>query len=259
MSERPSTGEIHAYVDRCLSREERAKFEARLSEDEELRRRVELWQAQSEAIRAAFGAPPSPTKAPSLGRVSNRNAPTPKAPVEPGARRRSRWADAPNSALAALVTLTLGLLVFPAGGPPDPRDALADAGIAAFRAFAALAPARLDIAVESPAELATGLGPEFRDFDLAHRLAAPGLTLHGARSVPGIFGRATLALIDVSGERVGLLIEPLDAPLARPPQWLARDGLAAVALTTDGFGVAIIGAKRGPVAALTTPITRREP
>ena len=50
--------DAHAYVDECLSREDRIAFEARLRDDPELRRQVDLWQAQNDAIRAALEMEP---------------------------------------------------------------------------------------------------------------------------------------------------------------------------------------------------------
>ena len=73
--------DAHAYVDECLSREDRIAFEARLRDDPELRRQVHLWQAQNDAIRAAFRAPPRARGPLSVGRAFNENvsAPTPPA------------------------------------------------------------------------------------------------------------------------------------------------------------------------------------
>ena len=65
--------DAHAYVDECLSRDDRIAFEARLRDDPELRRQVDLWQAQNDAIRAAFRAPPRARGPLSLGRPFHEN------------------------------------------------------------------------------------------------------------------------------------------------------------------------------------------
>ena len=69
--------DAHAYVDECLSREDRIAFEARLRNDPELRRQVDLWQAQNDAIRAAFRAPPRARGPLSVGRPFNENVSAP--------------------------------------------------------------------------------------------------------------------------------------------------------------------------------------
>ena len=69
--------DAHAYVDECLSREDRIAFEARLRDDPELRRQVDLWQAQNDAICAAFRAPTCARGPLSLGRPFHENVSPP--------------------------------------------------------------------------------------------------------------------------------------------------------------------------------------
>ena len=264
MNSPPSAGDIHAYVDNSLSRDERARFEARLREDEELRRRVYALRAQNEAIRAAFGAAPVSRNALSLGTPANRDA-TRQAPVEPGVRRGARWEEltaAAECAAAGETTSRLGsslggllyrTLLFSAcvalwwlagtsGGASDPRAALMESGLAAYRAFAVANPLELDIATGDMRELARNLGPRFQRLDLATAASGEGLTLRGAKFVPGVAGPAALVVFDTAlGRRAGLLIEPLDAPASRPPLMISRSGLAFAARTADGFGIAAIG------------------
>ena len=117
-----------------------------------------------------------------------------------------------------------------------------DRGVAAYRAFATAPPPPLDFATSDADQLLRALGPRFRAFDLAGRLPAAGWRLLGARIAPGIYGAAAFALIEnTAGRRIGLLIEPLDAPPSSPPHTTQRAGLFAAALTTGGFGLAIIG------------------
>src|SRR5580704_1484226 len=93
VTERSVSIEAHAYVDDCLSRDARIAFEARLREDAELRRRVELWQQQNDAIRAAFRAPPRPRGPLSMRRPSTQNAAATPPAID---SRRMRAAEAPN-------------------------------------------------------------------------------------------------------------------------------------------------------------------
>lgn len=279
MNSNPSTGDIHAYVDNSLSREERERFEARLRNDEDLRRRVDALRAQNEAIRAAFGAAPVSRNALFLGTPANRDA-TRQAPVEPGVRRGARWealragaewaaqGKAPETTgyrwssrdgwlyRTALfwAGVTLWLIAGTSGGPPDPRAALLESGLAAYRAFAIANPLVLDIATGDVHELARGLGPRFQSLDLAAATSSRGLTLRGARFVPGVVGRAALVVFETPrGRRAGLFIEPLDAPVSRPALTLVRSDLAGAALTSDGFGLAVIGPDAAAVDALAAP------
>ena len=140
------------------------------------------------------------------------------------------------------VVFCAALALFPSGGPPDFRAALIDKGVAAYRAFAINPPPRLDFVTGDADELLRELGPRFRDFDLAARLPAVGWTLLGARIAPGIYGAAAFALVEnTASRRIGLLIEPLDAPPSSLPRTTERAGLFAAALTTGGFGFAVIG------------------
>ena len=257
MKERPSAGEIHAYVDNCLSPEERARFEAGLSDDEELRRSVEYWRAQSDAIRAVFGAPLR-SRAPNLGGSSNENAKTALSEsrvqfegseaagvlraADPGEESSGRTFGAIRRPALWTAVFCAALALFPSGGPPDFRGALIEKGVAAYRAFAAAPPPPLEFATSDADGLLRALGPRFRAFDLAGRLPAVGWRLLGARVAPGIYGAAAFALIEnTAGRRIGLLIEPLDAPPSSRPQTRRRAGQFAAALTTGGFGLAIIG------------------
>ncbi len=262
MSEKASTGDIHAYVDNCSSREERQKFEALLGEDIELRHKVELWQAQSEAIRVAFGAPVRSPRPPSFGRPANAND-AHRMAADSGARRGVRPEIAsvagsaanptpprsPGPAMRSARRLTLtalclagGLVLFPLGGPRDYREALIEAGVAAYRAYASGATPKLDVAASDPARLLKGLGPRFEAFDLVSRLPALGWKLRGARLTPGLEGGAAFALIENDrGGRVGLIIEPLEAPPSTPAWIEKRSSLETAALTTGGYGLAVIG------------------
>src|ERR1700677_1738267 len=99
VTERFASTDAHAYVDECLSREDRIVFEARLRDDPELRRRVDLWQAQNDAIRAAFRAPLRARGPISVGRPSNENLSAPMPPAIES--RRVGAASTPSDAPAA--------------------------------------------------------------------------------------------------------------------------------------------------------------
>src|SRR6185437_16320332 len=164
--------DLHAYVDDCLDPGERQAFEARMAQDPALARRAALWRAQNSAIRAAFdgeGARAFPIAAvrgeaeilikgrrPAAagGRPSGEQPARSAGPAladawhspakaAPGALRPSLlW----RLALAAL-SVCLACVWAPAVAVV-PAKGLAEAGVAAFRAFV-----RPGVA---PVELATG-------------------------------------------------------------------------------------------------------
>ena len=122
-----------------------------------------------------------------------------------------------------------------------PAKGLAEAGVAAFRAFV-----RPGVA---PAELATGDRAEAEAWlrtRLMHALALPptpaGVTLAGARIAP-YPGAAAAFLVYKSQERpLGLLVRSFDAPATRAPELLAADGGVAAVWTWRGEGFALVGA-----------------
>jgi anti-sigma factor RsiW len=277
VTERFASRDAHAYVDECLSREDRIAFEARLRDDPELRRRIDLWQAQNDAIRAAFRAPPRARGPLSVGRPFNENMSPPAidspragaaatssdAPAAPPrtslakARRiaprptlaRRIWGRTLRSALILSLSSVL-LALSPAGGPPDERGPLIGAGLAAFRAFGADSSVALDIPTTDARALAEQLSPRFvarasANFDVT------GWTLIGARFVPGTASAAAFVLWENRDRaRLGLLIEPLDAPASSPPRSRDFGGVAISAWTEGGKGFAAVGPDMNAVAAL---------
>jgi anti-sigma factor RsiW len=258
MTGRADPAETLAYVDDCLEPEARRDFEARLKADPELRREVALWESQNRAIRAAFGAPSR--GALDLGGVSNENAarcageaasPAGGASRPSGAaRKRSASARptaeprpaAPGPAarrLAGLCALAAAVLWIglPSLGPRPPAALLA-AGVSAARALA-------DLPVEFAA--AERFGP---------RLAltpprTPDLRLVGARLAPGSQAAAALYLYEnARGERVALLVEPLDEIAPAAPRRSEIDGLSVVAWTGAGYGFVAAAANDADVTAL---------
>jgi anti-sigma factor RsiW len=264
MTGRVDPAETFAYVDNCLDPQARGAFEARLQADPELRREVARWESQNRAIRAAFGAPPR--SALDLGGVSNENAGRRSAEsarsVDDGARpfgqaqKRSAAAAAiaqPRPAgsgptarrLAGAVAFAAAIVWvgLPSLGPRPPAGLLA-AGAAAARALA-------DLPVEfvggDPAPLAQRLGPRLA---LAPPLA-PDLRLVGARFAPGWRATATLYLYDdARGERVALMVEPLDEFAATPARRGEADGFSVAVWTGAGYGFVAAGRADADVAAL---------
>ena len=271
MKRRLDAAEVFAYVDNCLAPAERRAFEARMRDDPELKREVAQWEAQNCAIRAAYGAPASARAAIELGASVNENAPGRKA-LAPALRRapaaresgESRAKGPPAApparpavgrrvarSLAAAAAFAAGLLIAaPPGGATWPRDPLLDAGLAAYRAFAASS-VPIEFAAADPDAATRWLVTQFAGAVVAPRFASDELQLIGARVAPGMATRAAfLVYEDRLGERVGLMIEPIDAPPAKKPAWRETGGATLAAWMGAGFGLVAAGPSREPVAAL---------
>jgi anti-sigma factor RsiW len=273
VTERFASMDAHAYVDECLSREDRIAFEARLRDDLELRRRVDLWQAQNDAIRAAFRAPSRARGPISVGRPSNENLSPPLPPavdsrrVSPAStpsdapvdfRRivlrptpaRKFWARALRWA-SILSLASVVVTVWPDGGPPDERGLLTGAGLAAFRAFGGGSTFALDISSGDPRVVAKQLSPRFVARATAANFDLAGWTLIGARFVPGTASAAAFVLWENRDRaRIGLLIESLDAPASSTPTTSEFGAVAISAWTDGGKGFAAVGPDANTVAAL---------
>ena len=273
MKERFGLDDAHAYVDSCLNPRDRREFEAQMAEDSNLRRRVETWHSQNEAIRLAFGAASRPRGPVSLGRHVNENSghvseargagvraadvlkPS-AAKTRPSIRRASESAARATSrgylqgiAVAALSAALLFLSA--SGGPADPRDALTSAGASALRAFATSNSAPMDMSTHDVKALKKWLAPRFPTAPPLGSLDIPGWNLIGARIVPGSGRAAALILFeDERRARLGLMIEPLDAP----PSLAARSrdviGVATIAETSGGYGVVAVGPSQAAVETL---------
>jgi anti-sigma factor RsiW len=272
--------EVFAYVDNCLAPDDRQAFEARLREDPDLRRRVAQWEAQNSAIRVAFGAPASVRSAPDLGGTANENLPVWMASAiqarrsvalarAAGEARADPLRAAPTKSLripsvvrsaprsvgrrmAAIAGLAAVLLVVSApSGPAPPQSRLMEAGLAAYRAFAATADVPVEFATRDPQALAKWLAPQFaRGIDVP-RFSSTALTLLGGRIAPGTTASAAfLVYADRGGKRVGLLIEPLDAPAPSGSTWRETDGVSLAAWTDAGAGYAAVGSDSAPMAEL---------
>jgi len=278
-----------AYVDNCLDAAERRAFEARLRDDPELGRQVALWEAQNSAIRAAFGGSASARAAIDLGRSSNENLPLwmasstqtrraatsrsgdtlggeapngdPRAwPSRAEAAAASRGATPEPPAgfsmarglLAVAVFACALLLVAPPGGPLWPRDKLTAAGLAAYSAFAAPgASAPLEFRTGDADVLTKWLMPQFARGVVAPQLRSSRFTLLGGRIAPGTTASAAFVVYDDRrGGRVGILIEPLDAPAPSEPELRGSEGLASAAWSDGGRGLVAVGANRDAVLEL---------
>ncbi len=257
--------DLHAYVDDCLEPDERLAFETQLEQDPALARQAAQWRAQNSAIRAAFDG--EGARAFSISIVRHQNEPFGRAkrsaaaggkpssepPTQASsltvldAARFSAKASAPDAfqrsllwrlGLAAL-SLFLACVWAPAA-TVVPGKRLAEAGVAAFQAFA-----RPGV---EPVEFATSEGTEAEAW-LTARLGRPvhlpatpaAIRLMGARIAPYPGAPAAFLIYKSPDGALGLLIRSLDAPEATAPQLMAADSHPAAVWAERGQGLALVG------------------
>ena len=257
--------DLHAYVDDCLEPGERQAFEMRMAQDPALARRAALWRAQNSAIRAAFdgegarafsiaavrgqneilikGLPPAAAR----GRPSGEQPARSPAPAVADALISPARARAPGALrLSLLWRLGLAALsvcvacVWAPAAAVVPAKRLAEAGVAAFRAFVRPGVAPVELATSDTTEAEAWLRTR-----LMHALALPApppaVSLAGARIAPYPGAAAAFLVYKAQERSLGLLIQTLDAPPTRAPELLAADGGAAAVWTWRGEGFALIG------------------
>jgi anti-sigma factor RsiW len=257
--------DLHAYVDDCLEPDERHAFEMRMAQDPTLARRAALWRAQNLAIRAAFDGEGARAfsiaairhqneilikgrrSAVAGGRPSSEQPARSSTPAVADARFSSAKVITPG-ALRPSLFWRLGLAalsvclacVWAPAATVVPAKGLAEAGVAAFRAFVRPGVTPVELATSDRAEAEAWLRAR-----LMHPAALPAtpsaVSLVGVRIAP-YPGAAAAFLVYKSRERpVGLLIQSFDAPATRAPELLAADGGAAAVWTWRSEGFALIG------------------
>ena len=257
--------DLHAYVDDCLEPDKRLAFETQMAQDPALSRQAAQWRAQNSAIRAAFDG--EGARAFSISIVRHQNEPLGRAkrPAAAGGKPSSEQPAQPSSLAIVgaarfsakasvldafrrpllwrlgLAALALGLaFVWAPAATVIPDKRLAEAGVAAFQAFA-----RPGV---EPVEFATSAATEAEAW-LTARLGRPvhlpatpaAARLLGARIAPYPGAPAAFLIYKSPDGALGLLIRLLDAPEATAPELIAADGHAAAVWTERGQGLALVG------------------
>jgi anti-sigma factor RsiW len=228
--------DLHAYVDDCLESDERLAFETQMAQEPALARRAAQWRAQNSAIRAAFDAESARTFSISIVRHQSENLGRARRPTPPAGKPSYEQPAQPSAPTivdaSRLPAKTVATVV--------PTKGLAEAGVAAFQAFA-----RLGV---EPVEFATGDATQAQAW-LTARLAHPvflpaepaGVKLIGARITPYPGAPAAFLMYKSQEGALGLLIRLLDAPAAKAPELLAADGRDAAVWAQRGQGLALVG------------------
>ena len=271
------TGEMLAYVDNCLPREDRLSFECRMIEDPAIRRQVSQWRFQNDAIRAAFpdptARPPSggrktfaglgpavdrtaqgvralrenrtPTRRPLVERPNEIPRPRELLPTELDLSERAA-ARPPGAARRALFAIIGALALWMIGGLIFSNDqplTFVRAGAAAYRTYAANELRPVEMATSDRAVLNAWLAPQLPGAAAIPDLSEAGLTLLGGRVVPGAAAPASFALYDnAQGERIGFYAEVLDAPATGKVRIKTCDGLLCASWLSGRHGFLLVGA-----------------
>ena len=172
-------------------------------------RRARSLGANLAAAEGAAAAGPAKAKSARTRSGGQCVAPPTRRPWPPGAPTGFDFSGSRRRSLASA----------PRAVPKDPRGALIDAGLSAYRAFATTNSPPLDFATRDPQALLNWLGPKFASLDVAARLDAPGWTLQGVRMVPGIRSAAAFIILEnaeraESGSSPNLSTRP--SPARRP-------------------------------------------
>jgi anti-sigma factor RsiW len=279
------TAEMLAYVDHCLSPADRPAFERRMLECSEVRRQVEQWLRQNEAVRTAFAEPPRGAARAAGARLALRTSTGPRARPETGSehdgseaprpphglqstpeRRRALSSPVPAAAgqakavrrrLPAVARRALGLIAVSTGlwiagaawPPPNLSTALADAGGAAYRTFADNRLHAVEVASNDRRAVRRWFASQLGRPAPVPDLAAAGLVLLGGRIVPGASAPAEFLLYeDARGRRIGVLAEDFDAPAASGITLNERGETQAASWTGEDYGFAVLG--RAPAAEI---------
>jgi anti-sigma factor RsiW len=263
-----------AYVDDCLPPSDRLEFERKMAGDSEIAKRVQIWLAQNEAIRAAFSeSDPRRTRARAGGRDFSvrpdrerasrfieelRRGARPIASLSVAARRPGVATVGRADPRAPLVArhlrraglVALGaLLVLAAGVGPGSQERatrFAAAAVAAYRTYVSDRRQAIELATSDARTLERWFDPQFYRPIVVPSFAGSGFALIGGRVVPGAEGPAAFALyMNAEGERVGLLVEPSDSPAASRPVFESSGDIAAVSTIAarDPAALTVVGKK----------------
>ena len=237
----PPIGEddLHAYIDGQLEVSRRRAVERYLAEDPEAARRVAAYQAQREALRAAFAArteeplPPRLTLASIIGQRSR--------------RRRTPWPVAASIILAFGVGTAAGWLLHGSPGSSPVQQAMSVLEQEALTSHVVYSADRrhpVELPSAETAHLQQWLSNRLDRTVVAPDLSGLGYHLIGGRLLATEHGGAAALLMydDASGHRLSLLLRPMKPALHAPGAVIRRDTVNGLAWIGNGLGVAVVAA-----------------
>jgi anti-sigma factor RsiW len=236
----PPIGEddLHAYIDGQLEVSRRRAVERYLAENSEAARRVAAYQAQREALRAAFARtdeplPPELTLA-SIIRQRSR-------------RRRTPWLVAASVVLVFSLGTAAGWLLHGSPGSSPVRQAMAVLEQEALTSHVVYSADRrhpVEVPSAETAHLQQWLSNRLDRTVVAPDLSALGYHLIGGRLLATEHGGAAALLMydDASGHRLSLLLRPMKPALHAPGAVIRENGVNGLAWIGNGLGVAVVAA-----------------
>jgi anti-sigma factor RsiW len=237
----PPIGEddLHAYIDGQLDVGRRHAVERYLAEDPEATRRVAAYQAQREALRAAFAAhtdeplPPELTLASLIGQRSR--------------PRRTPWLVAASVILAFGLGTAGGWLLHGQPGSSPVQQAMAVLEQEALTSHVVYSADRrhpVEVPSDETAHLQQWLSNRLDRTVVAPDLSALGYHLIGGRLLATEHGGAAALLMydDASGHRLSLLLRPMKPALHAPGSAIQKGGVNGLAWIGNGLGVAVVAA-----------------
>ncbi len=251
--------DLHAYVDDCLDAAERRAFETQMAEDPALLQRAARWRAQNNAIRAAFDGEGAWSIANGPGRKANDHFGNARRPATPTVRLAREQGECrpvasgenalriPAGAGTARLVGRLGLAALSvflicawAPGQRAPSDRFAEAGVTAFGAFAQSGSPPVEFANHEPGAVRTWLTVRLNR-PLYLPATPNALNLIGARIAPATGAAAAFLVYETNRNRLGMLVQPLDAPLQTAPRVLQIGSRKAALWTSAGQGYVLVG------------------
>ena len=238
--ERPiGEDDLHAYVDHQLDDDRRGAVERYLEARPHDAHRVAAFQAQREALRAAFAARETDPLPPTLD-LSRIVA----ARVR---RRRPPWLLAASVALALAGGSGAGWVLH-TPRPPDRTtlavDLLKQEALTSHRVYADDSRHPVEMSAADQPRLGQWLSDRLRREVVPANLSALGFDLIGGRLLATEHGGAAALLMyqDARGDRLSLLLRPMARDLRAPRSDVSQGPLKGSAWIDNGLGYAVVAA-----------------
>jgi anti-sigma factor RsiW len=231
--------DLHAYVDGQLPAERREIVEDHLRQNPDAAQRVADFQAQRQAIRAAFASPAADKLPPQLSLahiIAHR-----------GRRSRTPWLVAASVLLALGIGVGTGWFLHGMAADGQTQRAIALLSQEALTSHVVYA-----VDVRHPIEVPGSEAPHLQQW-LSNRLkrvvvapdlSALGYHLVGGRLLATEHGGAAALLIydDGNRNRISVLLRPMTPDLRTPGEAIQRDGVNGLAWIANGLGIAVVAA-----------------
>jgi anti-sigma factor RsiW len=226
--------ELHAYVDRVLEADRRQAVEQFLQTHPDPARRVQIYIAQRQELRAVFLDRPTEPIPPELNLAHIIDARLKS--------RRTPW----RSVAAAVLALVLGgISGWVAGSRPDNGiDALAREAAASYAVYASDRHHPVEMVATQTSDLTRWLSIRLNRPIAAPDLTLAGYRLLGGRLVPSPEGAAALFIYEnAHGERLTLYVRPVSMKRTTPVQTTDLGDVDGCAWVEPGVGYSLIASE----------------